>query len=116
MNSKLILLSSVALCFVLSPIFAMDFSSTTTQSAYSDKAVSDTAVTQAVKNAFAMDKDLSPFVNKVSVTTENGVVTLSGTVGMDSTKSAFETKAKAVAGVSKVVNNITVKADTANMQ
>ncbi|MBA3957432.1 MAG: BON domain-containing protein [Parachlamydiaceae bacterium] len=67
----------------------------------------DNSVTKAVKDAFAADKNLP--AGKVDVSADKGVVTLSGKVDSEKVKSDFGFKAKGVAGVSKVENNITVK-------
>lgn len=71
---------------------------------------SDAEVSKAVKDAFAADKDLANFVSTIDVKAEAGVVTLSGTVDKEKTKSDLEAKAKSVDGVKSVVNKIEVKA------
>jgi osmotically-inducible protein OsmY len=70
--------------------------------------VDDAAVTAGVKAALVADSGLA--TTTISVDTQKGVVTLSGTVGSDALKSKAEEIAKGVKGVKSVVNNLTVKA------
>lgn len=116
MNKNLFLLASASL-LVLAPVsqhqlFGMDpamdqpMSVTISQ----DTMKTDEAINNSVKEAFASDKDLANAASDVTVKSDQGVVTLTGTVKSDKLKSDFEAKAKAVSGVTKVVNNLEVKA------
>lgn len=71
--------------------------------------MSDESINHAVRDAIASDPGLSPFIAKVNITVDKGVVTLSGVVGSSKAKSDMESKAKAVMGVKKVVNSLEVK-------
>lgn len=78
-----------------------------------DRAVTaDENVVVAVKDAFAKDQDLVKFSSTVKVDAVGGVVTLSGTVPNDKVKADFGTRAKSVAGVTTVLNNLEVKGAT----
>ncbi len=68
--------------------------------------LTDTAITTAVKAALLADPVSSGL--KVHVDTSNAVVTLTGTISSDEEKTRAEDVAKATAGVSSVVNNLTV--------
>jgi len=68
--------------------------------------VDDAAITTAVKAKLAKDK-IKTLV-RVSVDTDKGVVTLTGTVESASQKKRAEEVARGVKGVSKVVNNLQI--------
>lgn len=74
-----------------------------------DKFKSDEEITTAIKNAIAADKDLSKFASDITVKTDKGVVTLSGKVDSEKVKNDLELKAKDIAGMDKVKNEIEVK-------
>ena len=67
-------------------------------------ATDDATLQTNVQNALAAQANMSG----VTVTVSMGAATLSGTVASDTEKMAAETAAKAVPGVTSVVNNITV--------
>ena len=69
-------------------------------------ATDDATLQTNVTNALAAQAGMSG----VTVTISMGAATLSGTVATDTEKMAAETAAKAVPGVTSVVNNITVGA------
>lgn len=71
-----------------------------------DKVASDEVIMQGVKDAFTATPGMTGTVN---VKVEKGVVTLSGVVPDAKVKADFEARAKGVAGVDKVVNDIVVK-------
>lgn len=71
------------------------------------KGPDDAAVTTGVKAKIAADSPALALA--VSVTTTDGVVTLTGAVDSDAIKSKVEQDAKTVKGVKSVVNNLTVK-------
>jgi osmotically-inducible protein OsmY len=115
MNKKLLILASAGF-LACAPFFgfsifgqAMNSNDHVTVTVQQDKVKSDDDINQAVKNAFASDKDLSDVAANVDVKVDKGVVTLGGFVDNDQQKSAFESKAKTVDGVKTVVNNIEVK-------
>ncbi|MEO6917739.1 MAG: BON domain-containing protein [Collimonas sp.] len=68
--------------------------------------VTDTGITTTVKAKLMTTNGLEK--SDISVTTTNGVVTLTGTAGSASAKSAAEMTAKAVDGVKSVDNSLTV--------
>jgi osmotically-inducible protein OsmY len=69
----------------------------------------DIQVTAAVRKAVVDDKALSTNAHNVKITTSSGVVTLRGPVKSEQEKSSIESKAKAVAGVSRVDNLLEVE-------
>ena len=69
--------------------------------------VDDSAITAKVKTALVKDDAVKAF--QITVNTFKGVVQLSGFVDNSDQKSAAETDARGVPGVSDVKNNITVK-------
>ena len=76
----------------------------TDRSASVGAALSDTAITGQVKTKFAADQRLKG--SDVSVTTNNGVVTLTGTAPSSTARSAAESLASNVSGVRSVNNQI----------
>lgn len=98
--------------FLLGPvtqIIGMETTSSSTTVIQQDSIKSDEDITKAVKQAILGDKELAKLMNQITVKSEKGVVTLSGSVDNSMAKSNLEAKAKAVLGVQKVVNNIEVK-------
>jgi len=69
---------------------------------------SDRATTQQIRKAIVNDKSLSSYAHNVKVITQNGHVTLAGTVRSEPEKSAVEAKATEVAGASNVTNQLEV--------
>lgn len=68
--------------------------------------ISDTAITTSVKTQLFASLDTGS--TSISVTTNHGVVTLSGSVQTDAQKDSAEKTANNVAGVEAVTNNINV--------
>ncbi len=66
----------------------------------------DAVVTARVETALTLNEQLNPF--NIGTSTEDGVVTLSGTVNNDAQKDLAEEVAKGAKGVSEVINTITV--------
>lgn len=71
------------------------------------KGPDDATITTGVKTKIAADSPA--LASAVTVTTTEGVVTLSGAVDSDAIKAKVEQDAKSVEGVKSVVNNLTVK-------
>ena len=71
----------------------------------------DSTLTASVKSKLAADTRTS--ATAVNVTTNEGVVTLTGTVNSAAEKTQAETIAKGVEGVKSVTNNLTVQAPVA---
>jgi osmotically-inducible protein OsmY len=69
---------------------------------------SDREITRQIRKALIADKSLSSYAHNVKIITTNGTVTLRGPVRTEDEKSSIESKAKAIAGVSDVKNEITV--------
>jgi osmotically-inducible protein OsmY len=69
---------------------------------------SDRDLTQQIRKAVMDDKSLSTYAHNVKIISQNGTVTLRGPVRSEEEKEAIEAKAKAVAGVSAVNNELTV--------
>lgn len=68
--------------------------------------ISDTAITTGVEAKLATDRNLDSF--DINVTTDNGTVTLTGTVNDTAASTAAETATRSVAGVTKVNNRLNV--------
>ena len=69
----------------------------------------DIQISAAVRKAVVDDKALSTNAHNVKIITSNGIVTLRGPVKNDQEKSSIESKAKQVAGVSRVENLLEVE-------
>ena len=96
---------SLALALLLSLVGA-PAAMTADKSEKAKEVVDDAAITTAVKAKLAKDK-IKTLV-RVSVDTDKGVVTLTGTVESASQKKHAEEVARGVKGVSKVVNNLQI--------
>lgn len=72
------------------------------------KLAGDAAVTASVKAKII--EDATARATAISVSTDNGVVTLSGKVESQEAKANAEAVAKNIDGVTSVVNNLTVEA------
>jgi osmotically-inducible protein OsmY len=70
----------------------------------------DTRITADIRKAIMDDKSMSMNAQNCKVITNKGVVTLRGPVDSDTEKTTIESKAKAVAGVVSVTNQLEVKA------
>lgn len=68
----------------------------------------DRKITQEVRKAVTSDDSLSVDAKNVKIITNDGTVTLRGPVKSDKEKSEIEAKAKQVAGVKKVDNQLEV--------
>jgi len=84
------------------------------ESQSASRQVKDATITAAVKTKLARDVRLATLTN-LDVTTENGNVSLNGTVESEEVKRLSEETARGVSGVARVINNLQVapKADTA---
>jgi osmotically-inducible protein OsmY len=71
-------------------------------------AKSDLAITQAIRKAVTADKGLSTNAHNVKIITTNGVVTLRGPVKSAEEKGTIGAKAKQVAGVKSVDNQLEI--------
>jgi osmotically-inducible protein OsmY len=69
----------------------------------------DRKITQQVRQAVTKDDSLSTSAQNVTIVTQDGKVTLRGTVKSQSEKQKIADKAKQVAGVRSVDNLISVK-------
>jgi hyperosmotically inducible protein len=70
----------------------------------------DLAITAKIRQAVVDDKALSVNAQNVKVITNAGMVTLRGPVKSEQEKMAIEAKAKQVAGVTKVDNQLEIEA------
>src|ERR1700686_2543469 len=68
----------------------------------------DREITRQIRKALVADKSLSTYAHNVKIITTNGTVTLRGPVRTEDEKSSIESKAKAIAGVGDVKNELTV--------
>jgi hyperosmotically inducible protein len=69
----------------------------------------DRTVTQQIRRAVVSDDSLSTMAKNVKIITADGVVTLRGPVENPNEKEAIETKARQLAGINKVDNQLEVK-------
>jgi hypothetical protein len=70
---------------------------------------SDIRISAAVRKSVVDDSSLSVNAHNVKITTASGVVTLRGPVKNDQEKSSIESKAKQVAGVTRVDNLLEIE-------
>jgi hyperosmotically inducible protein len=71
----------------------------------------DQETTRKIRVAVIDDKTLSTYAHNVKIITQNGMVTLRGSVRSEAEKRSIEAKAKAVAGDARVTNDLTVTQD-----
>lgn len=76
------------------------------------KPKSDQEITKAIQDEIQSDKDFAKDASRVDIKTEQGKVTLSGSVSDSDTKADVESVAKDIAGDNNVVNNIVVENKT----
>ena len=69
----------------------------------------DLALTQEIRKALMDDSSLSTSAKNVTVVSQNGIVTLGGTVAVADEKARIGEKAEAIAGAGRVVNQINVQ-------
>lgn len=112
MNRQLLFLATAGF-LLLAPIAQYQIYGVeeTSSTVVQKKIHSDEDINQAIKTAILADKELSKFVNSINITVDKGVVTLNGVVNSSKAKSSIESKAKAVMGVHKVINNLEVKSE-----
>lgn len=72
-------------------------------------AKSDVELTREIRRAVVKDHSLSMLAHNVKIVSANGSVTLRGPVNTEEEKSAIASKAQAIAGADKVVNQLEVK-------
>lgn len=70
---------------------------------------SDLVITKEVRRAIVKDTALSGYAHNVKIITVAGKVTLKGPVRSETEKAVIETMAKRIAGVTDVVNQLTIK-------
>src|SRR5882724_3184047 len=68
----------------------------------------DREITRQIRKALVGDKSLSTYAQNVKVITADGTVTLRGPVRSEDEKASIESKAKAVANVNDVKNELTI--------
>jgi osmotically-inducible protein OsmY len=68
----------------------------------------DRTITQRIRKSIMADKSLSTYAHNVKIVSSNGTVTLNGVVRSDQEKSTVEAKAVAVAGQSRVIDDLKV--------
>jgi osmotically-inducible protein OsmY len=69
----------------------------------------DLKISSAIRKAVVDDKALSTNAHNVKIVTAGGVVTLRGPVKSDEEKASIESKAKGVAGVTRIDNLLEVE-------
>ena len=69
----------------------------------------DRALTLKIRRAVVADKSLSTYAHNIKIISQNGTVTLKGPVHSDGEVQSLMSKATAVAGADKVVNELSVK-------
>jgi hyperosmotically inducible periplasmic protein len=75
-----------------------------------DESVTDSWITMKIKTAVTNESSLK--ASDITVETKNNVVTLTGTVASEAGKARAEQIAKQTQGVTKVIDNLTVKGNT----
>jgi len=69
----------------------------------------DRTLSQEIRKSVIADKSLSTYAHNIKIISSNGTVTLRGPVRSAAEKAAIEAKAKGIAGVAGVNNELTVE-------
>ncbi len=69
----------------------------------------DIDLAKRIRRSVVSDKSLSTYAHNVKIVAVNGTVTLNGVVKSDEEKAQIESKAAAIAGKERVVNQLKVK-------
>jgi hyperosmotically inducible periplasmic protein len=96
--------ASLGLTLVATP--ALNAQATADQTVNAKKA--DRQIMQKIRKAVVADKSLSTEAHNVNITSQDGAVTLRGTVKSDDEKKSIEDKATEVAGQGKVTSELAV--------
>lgn len=72
----------------------------------------DRDLAQKIRQALMDDSSLSTYAHNVKVVSQEGNVTLKGPVRSEQEKQSIESKAKAIAGSARVINEMTVAPET----
>jgi hypothetical protein len=70
----------------------------------------DIDITAKIRSAIVDDSAMSTNARNIKIITQNGEVTLRGVVDSQAEKDSIETKARAVAGVTRIDNQLEIKA------
>lgn len=70
----------------------------------------DIDITAKIRSAIVDDSAMSTNARNIKIITQGGVVTLRGVVDTQAEKDSIETKARAVAGVTRIDNQLEIKA------
>jgi hyperosmotically inducible protein len=105
-RQTLIAAAMTAIIGATGAVYAQTSSTSPTESATVGDAITDTAITTKVKAKLIADNRTKTV--KISVETNNGIVTLSGKARSHKAKAAAEKIASEVDGVKSVINNVTV--------
>ena len=68
----------------------------------------DRSLTQKIRRSIRTDKSLSRCLGSIKILSQNGKVSLTGSVRSEPEKNAIDSKAIAVAGVDNVANELTI--------
>lgn len=115
MDNRLFRLAmSGLLLFAPLSAFALNTSSSEEMSRSSTTVVSskenqELNIKQEVEKSLMADKEFAPFMNKITIKEDKGVVTLDGKVNSSDMKSKIGDKVKMLPGVVKVINNLEVE-------
>jgi len=96
--------TSIGSALIAAP--ALSAQTTADQSASARKA--DRQLMQKIRKAVVADKSLSTGAHNINITSQDGTVTLKGTVKSDDEKKSIEDKATEIAGQGKVTSELTV--------
>lgn len=113
MNLKIIVLASAGFFLIMTPASHSHLWGLESTTAPSEKVAAvpknDADITKEIKDEINSDKEFEADAANVVIKTENGKVTLSGTVSDQDTKNDVEVVAKDFAGDDNVINDIVVK-------
>jgi len=95
--------STLGLAYLVQPTLNAQTTDQTTETRKADR-----QLTQKIRKAVVGDKTLSIEAHNVNISTQDGMVTLKGTVKSDEEKKAIEDRAAEIAGQGKVTSELTI--------
>ncbi len=96
--------------FLITLIFIIGFVFTADYVCAAERSITDSSITEAIEDEFLFDPAVP--LNDIDIVTNDGIVTLSGSVNNILAKNRAERIAETVRGVRSVINNIVVKPTT----
>jgi hyperosmotically inducible periplasmic protein len=110
LSSKIVLAAQLAAASLGCAVIALPMSAQTTADQTVNARKADRQMMQKIRKAVVADKSLSTEAHNINIISQDGAVTLKGTVKSEDEKKSIEDKATEIAGQGKVTSELTVAA------